>query len=163
MKSALDSTQNTPHVSVEEYEKVCAKADALQQQVDWFKRQLFGRKSEKHIMDNPDQTQLFGQAQDEALPPLPKKAVKGYARSTKQKDENNVNDTGFRFTDDVPTKVIDVPCPELEGEDADKYEIIGTKETHRLAQLPGCYPGMKVQFTHDGKTVTGRLLILRSA
>lgn len=139
MKSAQTITQYTTHIPVEEYEKVCAKADALQQQVDWFKRQLFGRKSEKHIVDNPDQTHLFAQANDEDLPHLQKKAVKGYALSNKQKDENNVNDTGLRFTDEVPTKVIDVPCPELEGEDADKYEIIGTKETHRLAQLPGSY------------------------
>lgn len=146
MKSAADLPQNTPHIPQEEYANVCAKlaesqahAAQLQQQVDWFKRQLFGRKSEKHIVENSDQTQLFGQATNEDLPPAPKKAVKGYARSTKQKDDNNVNDTGLRFTDDVPTKVIDVPCPELEGEDADKYEIIGTKETHRLAQLPGSY------------------------
>lgn len=37
------------------------------------------------------------------------------------------------------TKAIDVSCPDLEGEDANKYKIIGTKETHRLAQLPGSY------------------------
>lgn len=139
MKSALDTTLNTVHIPVEEYEKVCAKVDVLQQQVDWFKRQLFGRKSERLLIDNPDQTHLFGQTPNKDLPPLPKKAVKGYARSKKQKDDNNVNDTGLRFTDDVPTKVMDMPCPELEGEDADNYDIIGTKETHRLAQMPGCY------------------------
>ena len=139
MKSALNTTHNAAPIPVEEYEKVCAKVDALQQQVDWFKRQLFGRKSEKHLVDNPDQAHLFGQVQDDDLPPVPKKAVKGYARSNKQKDDNHVNDTGLRFTDDVPTKIIDIPCPELEGEDADNYEVIGNKETHRLAQLPGSY------------------------
>lgn len=139
MKNALELTQNTDHIPLEEYEKVCSKVHALQQQVDWFKRQLFGCKSEKHRVDNPEQAHLFGQAQNEDLPPAPKKAVKGYARSNKQKDDNNVNDTGLRFTDDVPTKVIDVPCPELEGEDADNYEVIGHKETHRLAQMPGSY------------------------
>lgn len=139
MKSALELTQDTDHIPVEEYEKVCAKVQSLQQQVDWFKRQLFGRKSEKYTVDNPAQANLFGQAQDEALPPAPKKVVNGYARSNKQKNEDNVNDTGLRFTDDVPTKIIDVPCPELEGENADDYEIIGHKETHRLAQLPGSY------------------------
>lgn len=146
MKSAADLPQNTPHIPREEYANVCAKlaesqaqAAQLQQQVDWFKRQLFGRKSEKHVVDNPDQANLFGQAKADELAPSPKKAVKGYARSNKQKDDNNVNDTGLRFTDDVPTKVIDVPCPELEGEHADNYEVIGFKETHRLAQLPGSY------------------------
>lgn len=139
MKSALETSHNTDHIPVEEYEKVCAKVQSLQQQVDWFKRQLFGRKSEKHIIDNPDQANLFGQTQDESLPPPPKKEIKGYTRSNKQKNAENVNDTGLRFTADVPTKIIDIPCPELEGKDADKYEVIGTKETHRLAQLPGSY------------------------
>lgn len=139
MKIALNTSHNTDHIPVEEYEKVCAKVQSLQQQVDWFKRQLFGRKSEKHMVDNPDQAYLFGQAQAEDSPPVSKKAVKGYARSNKQKDDNNVNDTGLRFTDDLPTKIIDVPCPELEGDDADNYKVIGCKETHRLAQLPGSY------------------------
>ena len=31
---------------------------ALKQQLDWFKRQLFGRKSEKRIIDNPRQFDL---------------------------------------------------------------------------------------------------------
>jgi len=44
----------------------------------------------------------------------------------------------------VPTQIIDVPCPELEGEDADNYEVIGTKETHRLAQLPGSLSGINL-------------------
>ena len=64
MKSAADLPQNTPHIPQEEYANVCAKlaesqahAAQLQQQVDWFKRQLFGRKSEKHIVENSDQTQ----------------------------------------------------------------------------------------------------------
>ena len=30
-----------------------------EQQLDWFKRQLFGRKSEKQIIDNPAQSSLF--------------------------------------------------------------------------------------------------------
>jgi len=158
MKSALDTTLNTAHIPLKEYEKVCAKVDALQQQVDWFKRQLFGRKSEKHLVDNPDQGHLFGQAKADDIPPAPKKSVKGYARSNKQKDKNNVNDTGLRFTDEVPTQIIDVPCPELEGEDADNYEVIGTKETHRLAQLPGSYQVLIYRKQVLRKKDTGNIL-----
>lgn len=146
MKSAANLPKTPHHIPHEEYANVCAKlaesqaqTAQLQHQLDWFKRQLFGRKSEKHLVDNPDQAHLFGQTQDDDLPSAPKKAVKGYTRSNKQKDDNNVNDTGLRFTDDVPTKIIDVPCPELEGEDADNYHVIGCKETHRLVQLPGSY------------------------
>ena len=39
----------------------------------------------------------------------------------------------------MPTKVIDIPAPELQGENADNYEVIGYKETNRLAQQPGSY------------------------
>lgn len=126
MKSAHDVTQKAAHIQYEEYEKVRAqltdseiKVQSLQQQVDWFKRQLFGRKSEQHLLGHPDQGHLFAQINSEDLSPSPKKVVKGYTRSNKQKNDNNVNDSGLRFTDDVPTKVIDVPCPELEGGDGD--------------------------------------------
>ena len=35
-----------------------AENAALKQQLDWFKRQLFGRKSEKRLIENPDQLGL---------------------------------------------------------------------------------------------------------
>lgn len=72
--------------------------ESMQQQLDWFKRQLFGRKSEKHLLDNPDQGHLFAQVNSEDVSPAPKKVVKGYTRSNKQKDDKNVNDTGLRYT-----------------------------------------------------------------
>ncbi|WP_220783652.1 IS66 family transposase, partial [Shewanella sairae] len=67
------------------------------------------------------------------------KQLISYTRSTKKRTGNEVNDTGLRFDDTVPTKVIEIRAPELEGDDADKYEVIGYKETHRLAQQPGSY------------------------
>jgi len=39
----------------------------------------------------------------------------------------------------VPTNVIDIQAPELQGDNANDYEIIGYKETNRLAQQPGSY------------------------
>ena len=35
-----------------------ARISSLQQQVDWFKRQIFGRKSEKQIIDESHQPML---------------------------------------------------------------------------------------------------------
>jgi len=99
MKSALDTTLNTAHIPVEEYQKVCAKVDALQQQVDWFKRQLFGRKPEKHLVDNPDQAHLFALAFDEVLPPAPKKAMR--AQINKK----------MIITSMIPVFVLPMKCP----------------------------------------------------
>jgi transposase len=45
----------------------------------------------------------------------------------------------LRFDASVPTKFIDISAPELHGDDAEQYEIIGYKETNRLAQQPGSY------------------------
>lgn len=146
MKSAADTPQNLNNIPLQEYGDVVAKLSAsqaqveqLQHQLDWFKRQLFGRKSEKQLIDNPDQGALFALNKDDDLPLAPKKEIKAHTRSIKQKNVDDVNDTGLRFTDEVPTQVIDLPCSELDGDDADKYEVIGTKETCRLAQEIGSY------------------------
>ena len=111
----------------------------LEQQLDWFKRQLFGRKSEKQLLDEAStQGSLF--AKDNNLPSNDTTMVKAHPRkSNKQLNGDEVNDTGLRFDASVPTKVIDIPSPELQGDDADSYEIIGYKETNRLAQQPGSY------------------------
>lgn len=112
----------------------------LKQQLDWFKRQLFGRKSEKQLLEeNGTQGSLF--SKDSNLPSNDTTTtVKGHKRkSNKHLDGDEVNDTGLRFDAFVPTKVIDIPAPELQGEDAENYEIIGYKETNRLAQQPGSY------------------------
>lgn len=111
----------------------------LENQLDWFKRQLFGRKSEKQIIDNPQQATLF----EKPVKPKADTAsteVKAHKRkSNKKHNDNDVNDTGLRFDESVPQQVIELSAPELDGEDADQYDIIGFKETCRLAQQPGSY------------------------
>jgi len=112
---------------------------AVRQQLEWFKRQVFGRKSEKQIEPNPYQSSLFqtpqAQAQEE-----PEHVIKTHKRkSRKQSLDSDVNDTGLRFDESVPRKVIEVQAPELSGDDADQYEVIDYKETSRLAQRPGSY------------------------
>ena len=111
----------------------------LTHQLDWFKRQLFGRKSEKQIIDNPFQGGLF-EFVGPPEPPSAETEVKPHKRSSKKsRRDEDVNDTGLRFDDNVPKKIIEVPAPELSDENADDYEIISYKETTRLAQQPGSY------------------------
>lgn len=110
-----------------------AKNAYLQQQLDWFKRQLFGRKSEKQLIDNPHQTTFL--VNEVAAPAQPDTTeVKSHKRkSNTQRSGDEVNDTGLRFDDSVPQHIIELPAPELQGDDADQYEIIDYKETTRLA------------------------------
>lgn len=50
-----------------------------------------------------------------------------------------VTDAGLRFGPEVPIEVIALSAPQLNGPDADQYEVIDHKITRRLAQRPGSY------------------------
>jgi len=116
-----------------------AQLESAQQQLDWFKRQIFGRKSEKQIDDNPYQNTLF-QGQTPAPKNVPSTEVNAHKRSSKKRHhEDDVNDEGLRFDDSIPQQVIELSAPELDGDKADEYDIVDYKETTRLAQRIGSY------------------------
>ncbi|WP_296781888.1 IS66 family transposase, partial [Thiolapillus sp.] len=111
------------------------------QQLDWFKRQLFGRKSEKRIIEHPDQldlSALLGEASPSAESE-PTEKITYTRRKPKQRREDDVTDTGLRFGPDVPIEVIELSAPQLEGPEAGQYEVIDFKISRRLAQRPGSY------------------------
>ncbi|TVP89448.1 MAG: IS66 family transposase [Thioalkalivibrio sp.] len=62
-----------------------------------------------------------------------------YTRRTAKNRGNAVHDSGLRFDATVPVQVVEQPAPELQGSEADAFEVIGEKVTHRLAQRPGSY------------------------
>jgi len=118
-----------------------AEIAALRAQLDWFKRQLFGRKSEKRLIEHPDQLDL-GVLLGEAPEPSEAAATEEITyrrRKRKQRNEDDVTDAGLRFGPEVPVEVIELSASELEGPEADQYEVIDYKVTHRLAQRPGSY------------------------
>ena len=110
-----------------------AQNRALRAQLEWFKRQIFGRKSEKQILLNADQQSLFA-AEAQAQARDPGKLIREHRRHTRRCGDE-VNDSGLRFDDTVPQTIVEVPAPELAGEQAEQYEIIGFKDNARLAQL----------------------------
>ena len=113
---------------------------ALKHQLDWLKRQLFGRKSEKRLEIDPavqgDLLSALGLTEPPAPPP-PTETIT-YERHKKAR-EGAVNDTGLRFGDDVPREIIAVKDPAIEAIPEDRRELIGEKVTYRLAQRPGSY------------------------
>jgi len=119
--------------------KMAEQVSSLQHQLDWFKRQIFGQKSEKQLQENALQNSLFSQEKTTGENEPTSTEIKAHTRTKKQRSEDDVNDTGLRFDDSVPRKIIDIPAPELEGENAENYEIIGYKETVRLAQQAASY------------------------
>lgn len=113
------------------------QVDTLKQQVDWFKRQLFGQKSEKrHVDPNPNQLGLLGQLPATPAAPEEKQTITYQRGKAKKNRGDAVNDKGLRFDDSVEVIDIEVIPNELRGADADLYDVIGEKSTHRLAQRP---------------------------
>jgi transposase len=124
-----------------DYDQLREERDALKQQLDWFKRQLFGRKSEKRLVEHADQLDL-GQLLGDAVPPSepePTEKITYTRRKGKQRRDEDVTDSGLRFDERVPIETIELSAPQLQGQDADQYEVIDYKITRRLAQRPGSY------------------------
>ena len=114
--------------------------ESLKQQLNWFKRQLFGEKSEKRLLiDNPDQMDLGEILKTPSDTPPPATETITYERRKKKRSEDCLTDEGLRFDDRVPVEVIELPAPELQREDGNQYEVIDYKVTRKLAQRPGSY------------------------
>lgn len=134
----LSSKNNHLNSKVQQLSTTVKELDStvqgLKDHLAWFKRNLFGSKSEKHVigLDPAVQPSLFADLAKEY--PAPEQEVQNgktisYTRRAKKRD-GFVNDMGLRFTDDVPKKIIKMPVPEhLKG-----CEVISTKITYKLAQ-----------------------------
>jgi transposase len=114
----------------------------LKQQNAWFKRQLFGRKSERCVREPDPQQLALGlapAAPDPAeTPPSPTDTVKAYQRRAPFTTlATSPDESGLRFDASVPVKVMRVPSPEVADLPPEAYESIGEKVTYRVAQRPG--------------------------
>ena len=119
-----------------------ARIDTLTQQLDWFKRQIFGRKSEKRLLVDPaHQPLLDGLLADASSPvaPPPLERISYERRKGTVRREDCVTEQGLRFDASVPVETITLSAPQLHGSQADDWEIIAYKRTRRLAQRPGSY------------------------
>lgn len=123
------------------------KVAELSRQLTWFRRQIFGQRSERRLLELGGAQQLsLGELlefRDEF--PEESETVRAYHRRTSKRPlEGSPEDSGLRFDPSVPVQEIHILNPELDGlvEGAD-YEIIDTKATYRLAQQPGAYVVLK--------------------
>ena len=126
-------------------EQLQAHYDALKQQLDWFKRQLFGQKSEKRLdIDPAEQLNLLAGLGVKAPPScddVPTQTVT-YERRAKVRDAA-VAESGLRFGPEVPVQTIEVRDPAIEAIPEPEREVIGEKVSYRLAQQPGSYVVLK--------------------
>ena len=114
----------------------------IEQQLDWFKRQLFGSKSERHIpAPDPKQGDLFAHLEEEVETSADNHSattVKSYQRKKKPRGDS-VLDKGLRFDKSVPVRVIDCTPASFKNDQADDVSILHYESTFRLAQRPGSY------------------------
>jgi transposase len=121
---------------------------ALQRQVAWFQRQLFGRKSEKHLREpDPDQLSLAGRLTTPVAPadqpPPPTATVTAYQRRVRFTGAEVAEERELRFDSSVPVQEILLTNPDVADLPPAAYEVIGEKVTYRLAQRPGAYVILK--------------------
>ena len=121
------------------------KVSSLEAQLDWFKRQLFGRKSEKLIETNPNQPDLFKELLDQSRSTSkPEKKIKVAPHERKKKTVDDApDDSGLRCDSSVPVKEIHIPNPALESNPDDYYIVSEKKTTYRWAQQPSSYVVLK--------------------
>jgi transposase len=119
----------------------------LRDQLAWFKRQIFGQKSERRVVEpSPDQG-VLGES-FAAIPDSPLDAkqstVQGHTRKAKTKSPNAADESTLFFDESkVPIEVIRLDAPEIAGLSADQYEVISEKVSYRLAQRPGSFVVLK--------------------
>ena len=118
------------------------KIAGLEHQVDWFRRQIFGQKSEKRSVLAPAEQMSLGELlslpQTGTPPDAPERSVAAHSRKRSPKAPDAKAES-ISFFDEarVPIEVIALASPDIAGLTPEQYEIIGTKESFRLAQRPG--------------------------
>lgn len=108
-------------------------------QLDWFKRQLFGARSERRILgvlSLSDQLWLGEQFLDSPeTPPSPSVTIKQYERKHRRKPTNLVApDSQLRFDENVQVETVNIADPRFDGVSSDDIEIVSEKVSYRLAQ-----------------------------
>jgi transposase len=142
-----EAASSTPQQIVERFADCAQRIEALEHQLDWFKRQLFGQKSERRIMFDPAQQMSLGESLNVVPPdgpPPAQRLVAAHTRtSVRRTPDSDAEALPFFDAERVPVEVIELAHPETKDLAPDQYEVISKKESFRLAQRPGSYVVLK--------------------
>ena len=139
MASTRHSNPSSDSALAEENALLREQLQVMQRQLDWFKKQVYDLPGQDSLFQ-PDEAPLPEQPADEE-----KRTIKAYQRGTgkKQRDDGCLNDTGLRFTSDVPVEVIEHLPLELTGPAAD--QVRSDRQQDRLAQRASSYVVLKCE------------------
>ena len=116
------------------YQDITRRCEQLQQQLEWFQRQVFGAKSERHVHLDDSRQLALGEMAVPEVDPAPSVEVPAHRRT---KARTEAPDEGkLRFDDSVPVVRHELPAG-IPEEELDQYERIGEKTNRLLAQRPG--------------------------
>ena len=120
------------------HQQLRGRVDELTRQLEWFKRQLFGSKSERRWVD-PEERQLsLGEWRSKDGEGKQLTMAEHLRRVRTSRDDTPEKD-GLRFDESVPVEEIRLPNPDTDAE----HELVSEKVTYRLAQRPASYVLLK--------------------
>ena len=130
---------------IKSHEALEGQVEQLKHQLAWFKKQLFGRKSERRLIEpSPQQLSLGENLVVGEVSVVPaQQQVKSHTRRRRQPADSDEMTGGLRFDERVPVEVIELDDPATKDVRRDQLEVIGEKVTYRLAQRPGDYVVLK--------------------
>jgi transposase len=136
-----ESVQQLLQAKDRQIEALCARLEVLTAQVEWFKRQIFGSKSERHVAVAESGQMHLGEMMPAAEPvAVPTQQVPAHRRAKPRRDfTDDAQGAPFFDTKQVPVITIEVPNEEAAALAPNQYEVVGHKVSHRLAQRPGSY------------------------
>lgn len=117
-----------------------ASHEQLQLQLDWLKRQVFGEKSERRIVDSDPGQMFLGEVGEEAAAAEESSVSVAEHQRRRRPKQDEADESKLRFGDSVPVEVIRIENPDLKAGDG---EVIVEKVTCKLAQRPGVYVVLK--------------------
>jgi transposase len=117
---------------------------ALTHQLDWFKRQVFGNKSERFAPElDPTQLHLGAALPIPTTLPESRKSVPAHTRRVPTTDLASAEAVPFFDESRVPVETITVIDTTTKALAPETFEVIGEKVSYRLAQRPGSYVVLK--------------------
>lgn len=115
-----------------------SKIQVLEEQLTWFKRQIFGKRSERVAADLNPQQLVFEGFENLATKELEKKTVAAHTRKKPTRDGKDK----ISLPEDLPvqTTILDIPDEQKVCQETGEPLVqIGVEVSHKLAHEPGSY------------------------
>jgi len=135
------------------------KINELEEQLAWFKRQIFGKRSERAVSDLNEQQLFFEGFETLATKEVEKKTVAEHERKKQKRDDKDK----ISLPEDLPVKttILDIPEDQKVCQETGVSLVqIGIEVSHKLAHEPGSYyikETIRPKYAHPQKEENGIL------